>query len=389
MSKNLVVCCDGTANEFKRDLTSVVKLFRALVKDPARQACYYHPGVGTMAPPGFVTAVGSWLAEVAGLAVGYGLTGDICDAYNFVSRNFEPGDQLYLFGFSRGAYTARSLASLLRMYGLAPSDNDRLAPYIVRMLWAINRMRGDARQEAARKDDLDEYFRLAQEFKATYSRDCKPYFVGVWDTVSSVGWVSNPVALPFTANNGDIAIGRHAVAIDERRAFFRANLWRRDLTGAYSGPKDLKQVWFPGVHSDVGGGYPEAESGLAKLALQWMIDEARRAGLLLEEDVVSLVLGRLGDGYVTPDPNACMHNSMSRAWGLVEGIPKPHWDRVAGKREWRANRARPRSFPEKPVIHDAAWLRGPEYAARLPADAIRLSQAQAQPDLTDQFSVIR
>jgi uncharacterized protein (DUF2235 family) len=157
--KNLVVCCDGTANEFKRDLTNVVKLFRALVQDPGRQACYYHPGVGTMAPPGFVTATGSWLAEVADLAIGYGLTRDICDAYNFISRNFEAGDRLYLFGFSRGAYTARALTSLLRMYGLTPSDNDRLTPYIVRMVWAINRLRGDARQEAARKADLDEYFR--------------------------------------------------------------------------------------------------------------------------------------------------------------------------------------------------------------------------------------
>src|SRR5580693_3373770 len=91
MSKNIVVCCDGTANEFKRDRTNVVKLFQALVKDPVVQACYYHPGVGTMAAPGFVTKSGALTAEVAGLAFGYGLSNDIGDAYIFVCRNFEPG----------------------------------------------------------------------------------------------------------------------------------------------------------------------------------------------------------------------------------------------------------------------------------------------------------
>ena len=88
--------------------------------------------------------------------------------------------------------------------------------------------------------------------------------------------------LPYSANNPDIAIGRHAVSIDERRAFFRTNLWRPDPPSADSGPKDLKQVWFPGVHCDVGGGYPEAESGLSKFALEWMVREAALVGLLID-----------------------------------------------------------------------------------------------------------
>src|SRR6202035_4910522 len=104
-------------------------MFRTLSKDPDAQVCYYHPGVGTMAAPGFVTRTGAKIAEIAGLAFGYGLSNDICDAYTFISRNFEPADKLYLFGFSRGAYTARAIASLLRMYGLLWRDNDRLALY--------------------------------------------------------------------------------------------------------------------------------------------------------------------------------------------------------------------------------------------------------------------
>src|ERR1700680_1570928 len=201
MAKNVVVCCDGTANEFTRDRTNVVKLFQALIKDPSVQACYYHPGLGTMAAPGFVTKVGAKIAEIAGLAFGYGLKGDICDAYIFLGRNFKPGDQLYLFGFSRGAYTVRALASLLHMYGLIPPDNERLVPYAVRMMWAIQQLKKKAQEDESAQVQIQEYFRLSNEFKVTFSRDCKPHFVGVWDTVSSVGWLSSPLSLPHTAGN--------------------------------------------------------------------------------------------------------------------------------------------------------------------------------------------
>jgi uncharacterized protein (DUF2235 family) len=172
------VCCDGTANEFKRDQTNVVKLFRALLKDSAVQACYYHPGVGIMAAPGFVTKTGALIAEVAGLAFGYGLTNDICDAYIFICRTFDPGDKLYLFGFSRGAYTARALASMLTMYGLVPPNNERLVPYAVRMMWAINRLRKRARSHAAPDPLIAEYFTLAANFKKTFSRPCQPILWG-------------------------------------------------------------------------------------------------------------------------------------------------------------------------------------------------------------------
>ena len=258
MAKNIVVCCDGTANEFKRDRTNVVKLVQALVKDPAVQSCYYHPGIGTMAPIGFVSKTGSTIAELAGMAIGYGLSGDICDAYIFICRNFELGDRLYLFGFSRGAYTVRALASLLQMHGLLPRDNDRQVPYVVRMMWAIQQLRKRARSSVTAEQRIDDYFGLAKAFKATFSRSCCPHFVGVWDTVSSVGWVSSPVSLPYTANNPDIAIGRHAVAIDERRAFFRTNLWRQAAPPQPAGPVDMKQVWFPGVTLRRGRRLPRA-----------------------------------------------------------------------------------------------------------------------------------
>ena len=150
--------------------------------------------------------------------------------------------------------------------------------------------RGQGHLQKRRKENappdprIEEYFALANQFKATFSRICKPHFVGVWDTVSSVGWFANPLSLPYTSNNPDILIGRHAVAIDEHRAFFRTNLWHHVAPPAEGGPHDMKEVWFPGVHCDVGGGYAEKESGLSKIALQWMIAEAQKAGLLVEDE---------------------------------------------------------------------------------------------------------
>src|SRR5580692_8731947 len=149
MSKNIVICCDGTANEFTRDRTNVIKLFKALVKDSTVQTCYYHPGVGTMAAPGFVTRIGAKVAEIAGMAFGYGIRDDVCDAYVFLCKHFQPGDRLYLFGFSRGAYTVRALASLIYMYGLIPPDNDRLAVYAIRMMWAIHKRQSSTRNSVS------------------------------------------------------------------------------------------------------------------------------------------------------------------------------------------------------------------------------------------------
>jgi len=151
----------------------------------------------------------------------------------------------------------------------------------------------------------------------------------------------------------------------------------------------MKQVCFPGVHCDVGGGYPEPESGLSKIALQWMIDEAGQAGLILNAETVELILGRRGHGYAPPNPDAYLHNSLTRWWQPVEYVPKPHWDRDLGKSEWRANRGRHRTWPTRPVVHDAAWQRhNGTYAHRLPNDAIRLSEAEHQVGVTAQFDLV-
>jgi len=373
MTKNIVLCCDGTANEFSESNTNVLKLYAALDHNPARQVTYYHPGLGTMEPAGALTTFSRKITKLLGMALGYGLAKDIQDAYEFLMENFETDDKVFLFGFSRGAYTVRSVASLLHMYGLIRRGNEPLVPYAIRMLTGINRVDEKTAKEQTAKLS---YFELAKEFKSTLSwTNCCPWFVGVWDTVSSVGWIENPLKLPYVANNPAIQIGRHAVSIDEARAFFRTHLWRKpDDAAAPCGPKDLKQVWFPGVHSDVGGGYPESESGLAKIALEWMFVEAEGAGLLTDAAKKAEILGKTGvPHYSRPDPNAMAHESLKGAWHLAEFVWKKHYDWKQRKVVRRMNLYKRRTIPPNSLVHESAFLRAGNYARRLPEDAIRVS----------------
>jgi uncharacterized protein (DUF2235 family) len=303
MGKNIVICADGTGNKFCNENSNVIKLYQCLdLSAPDRQIAYYHGGLGTLGDPSALSQWSKRWTRAKGLAFGYGLTRAISDIYTFLMETYEAGDQVYLFGFSRGAYTVRALAGMLHMFGLARPKDYNLIPYATEMLKA---------------KQSDSTFQVAAEFKQTFSRDCKPYFVGVWDTVSSVGWVWDPLHVPYTRNNPDIAILRHAVSIDERRCFFRQNL---------AAGTNLKQVWFAGVHSDVGGGYPESQSGLAKLALEWMLVEACQAGLRLNAASVATQLGQAGGGFVAPDPRGEIHNSLKGAWLLLEPLPHRYVD---------------------------------------------------------------
>ena len=122
---------------------------------------------------------------------------------------------------------------------------------------------------------------LADDFKDHFSiTTCTPHFVGVWDTVSSVGWIENPLRLPYTADNPRTSRSAATRLRSTRSAPSSAPIC--GIRSPDGGPADLKQVWFPGVHCDVGGGYPEADSGLSKLALEWMLDEAKDAQLLVD-----------------------------------------------------------------------------------------------------------
>jgi uncharacterized protein (DUF2235 family) len=371
MSKNVVICCDGTANEFAANNTNVVKLYSMLDQDPAKQVTFYHPGLGTMEPAGALTTITRKVTKLLGMALGYGLRNDIRDAYVFLMQSYMPGDKIFLFGFSRGAYTVRAVASLLHMYGLIRQGNEPLVPYAIRMLMAIQR--SDERS-SRNEEAIERYFDLARDFKTNMTSSCAPWFVGVWDTVSSIGWIENPLKLPSIANNPDIEIGRHAVAIDERRAFFRNHLWRKpdDPKKSY-GPRDSKQVWFPGVHCDVGGGYSEAESGLSKVALEWMLAEAKLAGLLVDSAKEAAVMGKTDKMHVKPNPHADLHESLTGAWNLAEFVLKKTYDWKTGKYVRRMNLYHRRTIPPGSLVHDSAYQRSANYCSRLPPDAIRVS----------------
>jgi uncharacterized protein (DUF2235 family) len=341
MPKNIVICCDGTGNEFGTHNSNVVKLYSTLIIDGHRQVGYYHPGVGTMGSPTSSNKISSAWSIVMGLAFGAGLLTNVGDAYRYLMNVYEDGDNVYLFGFSRGAYTARALAGVLHMFGLLCPGNDGLIPYILRLYAKKTR-------DAAGKTNT---FAVADGFKSTFCRPCPLHLVGVWDTVSSVGWVWDPLRLPYTGQNPDMANGRHAISIDERRCYFRNNLW-----GAQLPNQTLKQVWFAGVHSDVGGSYADSESGLSQITLEWMLCEAVSLGLLVDPQRTDQVLGRtpppVPPPMVQPTPAAPIHNSLTAAWWSLEFLPHSYYDPVAKKSKWRIPLGARRVIPDDSVLHE-------------------------------------
>jgi len=175
--------------------------------------------------------------------------------------------------------------------------------------------------------------------------------VGVWDTVSSVGWVWDPLKLPYTGRNPDMANGRHAVSIDERRCYFRNNLWGEPFDG-----QSLKQVWFAGVHSDIGGSYPSAEAGLSQIALQWMLCEAISLGLLVNPDQANRILAKTSPTEeVAPNPAQHEHNSLRRLWWLLEVLPHSYYDSTTKKKRWRIPLGAPRTIPPGSSVHETVW----------------------------------
>ena len=152
-------------------------------------------------------------------------------------------------------------------------------------------------------------------------------------------------------------------------------MWRPSANPLYAGPKDLKQVWFAGVHCDIGGGYPEPESGLSKYPLEWMLEEARFAGLRVNDEKQEEVLGRKSKDYAPADPNASMHKSLAKWWNIAEFVPKPHYDYTTQKTGRRMNLYRYRTLPKESMVHESAYLR--DGYKMIPADAIPVKTERA------------
>jgi uncharacterized protein (DUF2235 family) len=309
MAKKLVLCCDGTNNQFEAYHTNVVRTYKVCTHQPG-QLIYYDPGVGTLPEPWSRTKLDKRLDMLRGLAYGEGFLDNISDAYRFLMLNYEAGDLIYLFGFSRGAFTARAVAALLHSVGLLPRGPDNLLPYALNY-WQLDFPGGDPAVSA--------------EFKATLGRTCPVHFIGVWDTVGSVGYINMFRTFPHTAKNPEVTHVRHAVSIDERRSTFRQNIMEADPIG-----QDIKNVYFAGVHSDVGGGYAPSESGLAKIAFGWMMREAASCGLEVDEAALEREINQ----GAPPDVSAPAHKSLHGGWWLGEVLPIRRFSWADKKKHW-------------------------------------------------------
>lgn len=350
MAPNLVICCDGTNNQFGSQNSSVVRLVQVLDRRAEYQQIYYDPGIGTLPEPGIYTRTFKKVSELSGLAFGTGMTQKVERAYSFLMDHWQPGSKVYLFGFSRGAFTVRVLAGLLHSLGLLSSGQHNLVPYAMRLFKSLRGNDGDDGKDS-------KYWRLSNEFRQTFARPVEDgetqkrfqiHFMGLWDTVSSVGWVWEPATFPYTAKNPSVRCVRHAVAIDERRWFFRQNLLK-----AAEG-QDFEEMWFPGVHSDVGGGYPVNESGLWQIPFDWIVRYSAMADLKFNElRLAAMREAAPADDRAWAEPQ---HESLTAKWWPWEFFPKRPWK--AGGRRWpTCGRGRPRFIPDGSLIHDSAVRR--------------------------------
>ena len=278
--KNIAICCDGTGNEFGQNNTNVVETYLALDKDDD-QIAYYDPGVGT----------GGWeyqeergeLRAMGDKATGYGLQKNVEDAYRFLVDHYGEGDRVYLFGFSRGAFTARSLAGMVFKCGLLRAGHDNLVEY------------------ASKIYNTQDNAEVAADFLQAFGRPCPIHFIGVWDTVESL--VMNAGKRFHDATlNPDVSFGYHALAIDERREDFLPSPWDESRAG---GKQTIEQVWFAGVHSDVGGWYDDR--GLSNISLHWMLGKASACGLSLT---------RPEEERLLPNPHGKGHRSDTGFWRI-------------------------------------------------------------------------
>ena len=296
MKKRIVICADGTWNrpeeDPKKDFpTNILRLARAIAPvglDGVSQQVFYDWGVG------------SYYDKIIGGATGKGLHKNIMDNYRYIVQNYTDGDEIYLFGFSRGAYTVRCLCGLINNCGILkrPSEN------LIQKAFDHYKKSG--------KDYAPDGIKSV-EFRLNYchlSKEVK--FVGVWDTVGAMGIPISFLGLfddkdEFydTKIGRNVRIARHAMAIDEHRKDFEPTIWevRENM--------DMKQVWFAGAHSDIGGSYEYDKDGtvLSNIALEWMIEEAISSGLTIE--------GHLCES-IKINPLATIHNSRRSFYRIKE-----------------------------------------------------------------------
>lgn len=372
--RTLVLCFDGTGDQFDGDNSNVVQLCSMLKKDDSsKQMVYYQSGIGTISTYQFLTPMAKATSKTLDLMIAHSLDTQVQEGYTFLMQSYVRGDRICIFGFSRGAYTARALAGMLHKIGLLPANNHNQVPFAYSLYTNVT----------------EEGWNQSNAFKRSFGIDVEIDFLGVWDTVNSVGII--PRRLPFTTSNTLVKTFRHALALDERRAKFQPNVWNRPTmselrlgtNSASPVPKtppptrkatpsqtlksrisrlgmsgvveaaaangnnadvgsskwfsvpgrrgtkgrwdtdedeglltrlereyserhttltDIKEVWFAGCHSDVGGGSVSnsEEHSLARIPLRWMIRECFLTNTGIMFDVARLREIGLDPGALWP-----------------------------------------------------------------------------------------
>jgi len=314
MPKNIVVFSDGTGQEGgKGNNTNVYKLFNLVEDRTVNQITFYDRGLGT-----------GW-RKITGNISGMGISQNIYECYRFIFENYMAGDNIFLFGFSRGATTVRSLSAFIHLFGILPKSR----PELIKLAYKIYKI-----------EDKDERKKQADDLVAkNHNHWTKIKFIGVWDTVDALGLPIKSLStlvdwFPFFRHkfhnldlSESILHARQALAIDDERLTFHPKIWNKEIKDYQT----MKQVWFCGMHTDVGGGYKEQD--LSDIPLIWMVEEAKKFGLRIYPD---------HKVKTHTDENGFMHNSR-------EGFP--------GYLFRKATRTWDSQTHGKPVIHESVLLR--------------------------------
>ncbi len=345
--KKIILCCDGTwnsADQQKEEIlcpTNVVRMAYRIAKrnEDIVQVVYYVQGVGT----------GNRLDRLVGGAFGKGVEDNIFKAYRFLIANYEPGDEIYLFGFSRGAFTARSIGGMIRKCGILARE------HIDRYIEALALYQNDEHPDDNRPKEFRKKYTVNGDVPTPIQ------MIGVWDTVGALGIpVRGLRRLSYrkhrfhnTELSSSVKYAFHALAIDERRSPFKPTLWEFVPKKAIAGGDQIvEQAWFPGVHSNVGGGYPDYS--LSDITLEWMIEKAKLAGLWFDENVEKLHV-------CSPNCEGTLYNSKKGIYRISRG-----YDRVIGRSEKYSSDETSKDMGEDPSqsVHHSAldrWDKDPGY----------------------------
>lgn len=307
--KRLAIFLDGTWNTLNNN-TNVWRM-KSLTAETADQRIFYSQGVGTQRGE-----------SVRGGVMGYGIDAEIIDAYTWLIQNFDDSDEIFIFGFSRGAYTARSLSGLICKCGVLKLG----APLSIEQLYARHRLYDSTTIRTLLTKELPKDASIEEQWLVKYSRPTKIKFIGVWDTVGSLGlplWSLATKIRKYRFLDTHLRLDNenafHALALDEHRKSFEPTFWTRTVRAGQAGAPErpidkVEQRWFVGAHANVGGGY--ASDPLAQRPLKWLSDKAAALGLVFRDHVA------IDTSQITP-PITDSYRDF--AYGLYRFVSRPYY----------------------------------------------------------------